>query len=281
MPDGGTVAFKDGTATIPGCGSQPVDTATGNASCQLTYGSTGTHAITAVYSGDAAFVTSTSSPLGQQVAPGPPTAQIGSPRDHQTFALGEHVATSLSCSEGVGGPGLASCKDSAAPAPRRARSIPPRQGSLPYSRRSRQRRWQDPQRQHHLHGRRASVGRRSNASRWRKVHPGSGRTRQLLVPGRDKRPGASVLLGTGGGRRSDRHVHCRRARVHGHRHKQGRSADPKDGRLRVRCPITGSPSPTCTRGRAGPCASVSRSRAGGRGRAGDRVAGQPSPMCHC
>jgi hypothetical protein len=51
-PDGGTVAFADGGTTIAGCGAQPVDTSTGKATCQVTYDSTGAHAITAAYSGD-------------------------------------------------------------------------------------------------------------------------------------------------------------------------------------------------------------------------------------
>ena len=117
-PDGGTVAFKDGGSTIGGCGAQPVDTSTGKASCQATYGAPGTHTISAVYSGDAAFVTSTSPPHTQRVA-GPPSALIRSPTDNQTFELDQQVATSFSCSEGTGGPGLASCTDSngaAAPA---------------------------------------------------------------------------------------------------------------------------------------------------------------------
>ena len=64
----GTVAFLDGASTIAGCGAQPL--VAGTASCTVTYAGVGTHAITAVYSGDANFATSTSPILTQTVDQG-------------------------------------------------------------------------------------------------------------------------------------------------------------------------------------------------------------------
>ena len=55
VPDGGTVAFTDGTTTITECGAQPVDTSTGKATCTVTYTSPGAHSITATYGGDNSF----------------------------------------------------------------------------------------------------------------------------------------------------------------------------------------------------------------------------------
>jgi hypothetical protein len=65
-PGGGSVTFKDGGTPINGCTARSLNSS-GQATCQVTYGTTGSHAITAVYSGDAASAGSTSAVLTQNV----------------------------------------------------------------------------------------------------------------------------------------------------------------------------------------------------------------------
>jgi len=66
-PGGGTVAFTDGTAVIAGCSVQPVSASTGQATCHTTPGTTGSHNITAAFSGSGGFTGSTFATLTQVV----------------------------------------------------------------------------------------------------------------------------------------------------------------------------------------------------------------------
>jgi hypothetical protein len=63
----GTVAFKDGAATIAGCEVRTLDAAAAFATCSTSSLALGTHAITVVYAGDAHFTATTSAPLSQVV----------------------------------------------------------------------------------------------------------------------------------------------------------------------------------------------------------------------
>jgi adhesin/invasin len=66
---GGTVEFLDGGQPIQSCMSQPLSA--GGAVCTVSYGSQGTHSITARYSGDANFAGSTSTSSTVSVVPVP------------------------------------------------------------------------------------------------------------------------------------------------------------------------------------------------------------------
>lgn len=63
---GGSVTFNDGGTPVTGCKARSLDSS-GQATCQATYATTGSHAITAVYSGDATSAGSTSAVLTQNV----------------------------------------------------------------------------------------------------------------------------------------------------------------------------------------------------------------------
>ncbi|MGB6688124.1 MAG: Ig-like domain repeat protein [Terracidiphilus sp.] len=77
VPYGGTVKFVDDGTTIPGCGTQSVNTTTGVATCGYSALVGGSHSIVAVYSGDTDYLTSTGA-VTETVAPVTTTTTISS-----------------------------------------------------------------------------------------------------------------------------------------------------------------------------------------------------------
>ena len=73
----GTVNFQDGGVTIAGCGARAVAVA-GTATCVVSYAGPGSHTISAIYSGDANFNSSTSPNLTQTVNMGNTTTALTS-----------------------------------------------------------------------------------------------------------------------------------------------------------------------------------------------------------
>ena len=125
-PAGGTVEFRDGGTTIPGCGAVAV--VSGTAECATSTFAAGTRSVTASYGGNAHHLASTSSPLAVVVAKAPATIfsvsisalasgtaatfQVGV-RSGSAPLVGSPVTVTLTdgstCTATTAGDGVASC----------------------------------------------------------------------------------------------------------------------------------------------------------------------------
>jgi autotransporter-associated beta strand protein len=95
----GTVTFMEGTTTL---GTGTLD-ASGHATFQTSSLAEGTHSITASYSGDTNFLSSTSSPLTQAVQPGTTTVLVSSPNP-SVFGQAVTFSATVTASAGTSTP---------------------------------------------------------------------------------------------------------------------------------------------------------------------------------
>jgi hypothetical protein len=99
VPNGGTAAFTDGGAAIPGCTTVTVSTSNGTATCQVTYNAAGSHTIQVTFSGNPTFAGSQSTMLTQVVnsAAPPPTDTLTVKRAGTGAGTVSSSPTGISC----------------------------------------------------------------------------------------------------------------------------------------------------------------------------------------
>jgi hypothetical protein len=102
----GTVEFKDGSSDISGCASTTLSTTTGQATCTTTGLAVGTHGVTAIYSGDGSFATSTSGSDSDKVNKASTSTQLGTSGPTVTF--GQPLTITATVTAAAPGAGLPS-----------------------------------------------------------------------------------------------------------------------------------------------------------------------------
>lgn len=101
----GTVTFQDGAAAMPCSGGSQSLNASGVATCQIAFGTTGVRSITAVFNGDADYATSTSTALSHTVEKaGTVTTVTSSANPAKTGNTVTFTATVAATSPGGGTP---------------------------------------------------------------------------------------------------------------------------------------------------------------------------------